>query len=105
MHDNLHSKLEQKKPTKYILNFWYISEVSDIYIYAKIHSKLEQENLHKFCEFPICIERFQCLHATKYTLNWNKNRLQNMSKIFDVVYMSQVGNLAEVSGDFRDIIW
>ena len=41
---------------------------------------------------------------TKYTLSWNKKRLQNMSEIFDTVHMSQVGNLAEVSRDFRDII-
>ena len=30
--------------------------------------------------------------------------LQNMSEIFDMVHMSQVVNLAEVSRDFRDII-
>ena len=41
---------------------------------------------------------------TKYTLSLNKKRLQNMSEIFDMVHMSQVGNLAEVSRDFRDII-
>ena len=62
----MHSKLEQKKPTKYTLNFQYILEV--------------------------------------YTLSWNKKRLQNMSEVFNMVHMSQVGNLAEVSRDFRDII-
>ena len=42
---------------------------------------------------------------TKYTLSWNKTRLQNMSEIFDMVHMSQMGNLAEeVSRNFRDII-
>ena len=41
---------------------------------------------------------------TKYTLSWNKKRLQNMSEIFDTVHMSQVGNLAKVSRDFREII-
>ena len=66
IYDNIHSKLEQKKPTKYIVNFRYISEI--------------------------------------YTLSWNKKRLQNMSEIFDTVHMNQVGNLAEVSRDFRDII-
>ena len=66
IYDRIHSKLEQKKPTKYIVNFRYISEV--------------------------------------YTLSWNKKRLQNMSEIFDMFHMSQVGNLAEVSRDFRDII-
>ena len=39
-----------------------------------------------------------------YTLSRNKKRLQNMSEIFDMVHMNQVGNLAEVSRDFRDII-
>ena len=66
VYDKIHSKLEQKTPTKYIINFGYITEI--------------------------------------YTLSWNKKRLQNMSKIFDVVHMSRVGNLAEVSRDFRDII-
>ena len=66
IYDNIHSKLEQKKPTKYIVNFRYISEI--------------------------------------YTLSWNKKRLQNLSEIFDMVHMNQVGNLAEVSRDFRDII-
>ena len=32
IYDKIHSKLEQKKPAKYILNFRYISEVSDIYL-------------------------------------------------------------------------
>ena len=46
LYDNIHSKLEQKKPANYIVNFRYISEVSDIYcIYDKIHSKLEQKSL------------------------------------------------------------
>ena len=40
----------------------------------------------------------------KYTLSWNKKSPQNMSEIFDMVHMSQIGNLAEVSRDFRDII-
>ena len=43
-------------------------------------------------------------YMTKYTLSLNKKRLQNMSEIFDMVHMSQVGNLAEVSRDFRDMI-
>ena len=50
------------------------------------------------------IVNFRYGYMTKYTLSWNKKRLQNMSKIFDMVYMSQIGNLAEVSLDFRDII-
>ena len=41
---------------------------------------------------------------TKYSLSWNKKRLRNMSKIFDMVHMSQVENLADVWRDFRDII-
>ena len=41
---------------------------------------------------------------TTYTPSWNKKRQQNMSEIFDMVHMNQVGNLAEVSRDFRDII-
>ena len=41
---------------------------------------------------------------TKYTPSWNKKRLQNMSESLDMVHMSQVENLAEVSRDFRDII-
>ena len=42
IYDNIHYKLEQQKPAKYIVNFRYISEVSDIIIlYDKIHSKLE----------------------------------------------------------------
>ena len=40
----------------------------------------------------------------KYTLSWNKKRLQNMSEIFVMVHMIQVGNLAEVSRDVRDKI-
>ena len=66
IYDRIHSKLEQKKPGKYIANFRYILEV--------------------------------------YTLSWNKKRLQNMSEIFGMFHMSQVGNLAKVSRDFRDII-
>ena len=46
--DNIHSKLDQKKPAKYIVNFRYISGVSDIYIYDKIRSKLEQKNPTKY---------------------------------------------------------
>ena len=65
IYNNIHSKLEQKKPAKYIVNFRCISEI--------------------------------------YTLSWNKKRLQNMSEIFDMVHMNQVGNLAEVSCDFCDI--
>ena len=34
----------------------------------------------------------------------NKKRLKTMLKNFDMVDMSQVGNLVEVSRDFRDII-
>ena len=66
IYNNIHSKLEQKKPANYIVNFRYISEV--------------------------------------YTLSWNKQRLQNMSEIFDMVRMNQIGNLAEVSREFRGII-
>ena len=55
-------------------------------------------------KFPIYIGSFQYIHTTKYPLSWNKKHLQNMSEIFDMVHMSQVGNLAEVSRDFRDII-
>ena len=64
-----------KKPTNYIVNFRYIYRKFPIYIYT-----------------------------TKYTLSWNKNRLQNMSEIFDMVHMNQVGYLAKVSRDFRNII-
>ena len=39
-----------------------------------------------------------------HTLNWSKNHPQNMSEIFDMIHMSQVGNLTEISRDFRDII-
>ena len=56
IYDNIHSKLEQKKPANCIVNFQYTSE--------------------------------------DYTLSWNKKRLQNMSEIFDMVHMNQVGNLA-----------
>ena len=49
IYDNIHSKLEQKKPAKYIVNFRYISEVSDIY------------------------------YTKKYTLSWNKKSRQNIS--------------------------
>ena len=98
--DNIHSKLEQKKPANYIVNFRYISEVMMmmmIYIYDKMHSKLEQKMPRKY------IVNFRCISEV-YTLSWNKKRLQNISEIFDMVHMSQVGNLAEVSRDFRDII-
>ena len=44
------------------------------------------------------------IYMTTYTSSWNKKRQQNMSEIFDMVHMNQVGNLAEVSRDFRDII-
>ena len=97
LYHNIHSKLEQKKPANYIVNFIYISEVSDINIYDKIHSKLEQKTPTKY------IVNFQYILEV-YTLSWNKKRLQNMSEIFDMVHMNQVGNLAEVSRDFRDII-
>ena len=66
------------------------------------------EKYYLFCNsaflslFTMKFVRF--IHATKYTLSWNKKRLQNMSEIFDMVHMSQVGNLAEISRDFRDII-
>ena len=63
----------KKKPANYIVNFRYISEVSDMYI---------RQN----------------------TLSWNKKSQKTMSEIFDMVHMNQVGNLAEVSRDFRDII-
>ena len=81
----------------YIGSFRYILEAS-IYIYDKIHSKLEQKKPTKY------IVNFRCRYVTKYTLSLNKKRLQNMSEIFDMVHISQVGNLAEVSHDFRDII-
>ena len=54
----IQSKVGTKKPTKYIVNFRYISEVS---IYRKY----------------IYI-------STKCTLSWNKKRLQNKSEIFDL---------------------
>ena len=44
------------------------------------------------------------IYTTICTLSWNKKRLQNMSEIFDMTHVSQVGNLTEVSRDFRDII-
>ena len=48
IYDNIHSKLEQQKPAKYIVNFRYISEVFEIIIlYDKIHSKLEQKKPKK----------------------------------------------------------
>ena len=49
IYDNIHSKLEQQKPAKYIVNFRYISKVSDIIIYYdKIHSKLGQKTPTKY---------------------------------------------------------
>ena len=48
IYDNIHSKLEQKKPANYIVNFRYILEVFDIYIYDKIRSKLEQKKPTKY---------------------------------------------------------
>ena len=67
------------------------------------------EKYHLFCNTPffelICIAVCPIyMYTTKYILNWNKKCLQNMSEIFDMVHMSQVGNIAEVSRDFRDII-
>ena len=47
---------------------------------------------------------FRYIYTTKYPLSWNKKRLQNMSEIFDMVHMNQVGNLPEISRDFCDII-
>ena len=44
LYDKIHSKLEQKKPTKHIVNFRYILEVSDIYT-TKYTLKLEQKSL------------------------------------------------------------
>ena len=37
IYDKIHSKLEQKKPTKYIVYFQSILKVSDIYAYTYIH--------------------------------------------------------------------
>ena len=48
------------------------------------------------------IVNFQYMEV--YTLSWNKKRQQIKSEIFDMVHINQVGNLAEVSRDFRDII-
>ena len=45
IHDKIHSKVRTKKPTKYVVNFLHISEVSDIQLY---------------------------IYTTKYTLSWNK---------------------------------
>ena len=46
IYNKVHSKLGQKKPAKYIVNFRYISEVSDIYT-TKYTLKLEQKTLTK----------------------------------------------------------
>ena len=44
------------------------------------------------------------MYPTKFTLSWNKKRLQNMSEIFDIVHMGLVKSLVEVLRDFHDII-
>ena len=49
IYDNMHFKLEQKKPANYIVNFRYISELSDIY------------------------------YTTEYTLSWEQKSQQNKS--------------------------
>ena len=49
-----------------------LQNLSDIYTYDKIHSKLEQKKPTKY------IVKFQYVDTTKYTLSWNKKRLQNM---------------------------
>ena len=54
--------------------------------------------------YKIYIVNFRFRYMTKYTLSLKKKRPQNMSEISDMVHMSQVGNLAKVSRDFRDII-
>ena len=41
---------------------------------------------------------------TKYTLKLEQKKPATMSETFDMVPMNQIGNLAEVSRDFHDII-
>ena len=46
-----------------------------------------------FSLFSIKFVRY--VYTTKYALSWNKKSLQNISEIFDMVHMNQVGNLTE----------
>ena len=96
-------KWEQKKPTKHIVNFRYTSEVSDVYLEQNTLWVRTINSYKIYRKFLIYIESFWYVYGTKYTLSWNKKRLQTMSEIFDMVHVSQVENLAEVSHDFRDI--
>ena len=66
-----------KKPTKYIGNFRYI--------YDKMHSYVGTKNAdEKSRKVLIYFGSFRYLYTTKYTLSWNKKRLQNKSEISDL---------------------
>ena len=51
---------------------------------TKYTLKLEQKAFKIYRKFPIYIGSFRYIYSTKYTLSWNKKRLQNKSEISDL---------------------
>ena len=86
LYEKIHFKLEQKMPINYIVNFQYISEVSDIYTtkytlsWNKKRLQIKSEISNIYRKFPI----YTMHYATKYTLSRNKKRLQTKSKISEL---------------------
>ena len=98
LYEKIQFKLEQKMPINYIVNFQYISDVSDIYTtkytlsWNKKRLQIKSEISNICRKFPI----YTMHYATKYTLSRNKKRLQNKSKISDLFCRFFCSNLKSI---------
>ena len=106
MDDKIYSNLEQKKPAKHVVNFRYISEVSDIYIRQNT-LQVGTKKLTKYIVNFRFIAEVSYIHIPIYDKIHSKLEQKTPTKYvgnFQYDSYEQSRKSTKVSRDFRDII-